>query len=72
MKIGFFLISVMLLTACSQFDSNGDREYLRSRNGVRVAVPPPLTESNISHFYDLPQQNKDPKVNIAPRAAKPK
>ncbi|MBA2657959.1 MAG: hypothetical protein H0U70_13395 [Tatlockia sp.] len=72
-KFCFLLSSILLMTACSQFDSNGDKFYLKSKNGSRVVVPPPLTNANISHFYDLPLQTKDPVVNIAPpRAAKTK
>lgn len=67
-KIGFFLVSIMLLTACSQYASNGEQLYLRSKNGTTVVVPPPLTDSNISHFYDLPQQNQNAQVSIAPPA----
>lgn len=65
-KIGFFVLSIMLLTACSQYASNGEQLYLRSKNGTIVVVPPPLTDSNISHFYDLPPQNQNAQVSIAP------
>ncbi|CDZ77024.1 hypothetical protein BN59_01303 [Legionella massiliensis] len=68
-KIGLLLISVLPLAACSQFASNGDKQYLQSRNGVGVVVPSPLTDSNISHFYDLPSQNQNPLVSIAPPSA---
>lgn len=65
-KIGsvFFLLS---LAGCSaQYTSNGEQQYLNSRNGGDLVVPPPLTSSNISHFYDLPPQNKDARVSIIP------
>ncbi|MCC5013965.1 MULTISPECIES: hypothetical protein [unclassified Legionella] len=65
-KIGFLVLSIMLLTACSQYASNGEQLYLRSKNGTTVVVPPPLTDSNISHFYDLPPQNQNAQVSIAP------
>jgi uncharacterized lipoprotein len=67
-KIGFFLGSALLLTACSQFASNGDKQYLQSKNGARVVVPPPMTDSNISHFYDLPPQSQNAVVGIRPPA----
>jgi len=60
------IISVLLLTACSAYTSNGEKQYLQSKNGATVVVPPPLTDSNISHFYDLPQQNQSAQVSIAP------
>jgi uncharacterized lipoprotein len=65
-KIGFFLVSSLLLTACSQYASNGEQLYLRSKNGATVVEPSPLTGSNISHFYDLPQQNENVQVSIIP------
>ncbi|MBA3535049.1 MAG: hypothetical protein H0T84_00305 [Tatlockia sp.] len=68
-KIGFFLGSALLLAACSQFASNGDKQYLNSKNGARVVVPPPMTDSNISRFYDLPPQNQNAGVSIRPSAA---
>ncbi len=59
---------VLCLVACSsQFTSNGDKLYLRSKNGPGIVVQPPLTDTNISHFYDLPaQQGKRPKVSVTP------
>jgi uncharacterized lipoprotein len=65
-KMSLVLISLLPLAACTQFASNGDRQYLHSRNGAMVVVPPPLTDTNSSHFYDLPAQNKDPVVSIIP------
>lgn len=69
-KIGFFLGSVVFLSACSQFASNGDKQYIQAKNGAKIAVLPPLSESNISHFYDLPPQNQNSVVNIKPPVAK--
>ncbi|KTC85855.1 MULTISPECIES: hypothetical protein [Legionella] len=60
------LISALLLAGCSAYTSNGEKQYLQSKNGATVAVPPPLTDSNISHFYDLPQQNQNAQVSITP------
>lgn len=68
-KIVFFLISMLLLTACARLTGANHKRYLQSRNGAIVVVPPPLTASNISHFYDLPPQNQNPLVNIAPPSA---
>jgi len=65
-KIGFLLSLIAFLIACSQYTSNGERYYSQSKNGATVTVPPPLTDTNISHFYDLPQQNQNPQVSIAP------
>ena len=60
-------ICLGLLTACSaQYTSNGEQQYLSSRNGAVLIVPQPLTSSNISHFYDLPPQTQDATVSIVP------
>ncbi|PWY54558.1 hypothetical protein DGG96_11490 [Legionella qingyii] len=67
MKKLFFLIFVTLvLCGCSRYASNGEHLYLSSRNGPPLEVPPPLSKANISSFYDLPQQNQDARVSIAP------
>ncbi len=60
------LISALLLAACSAYTSNGEKQYSQSKNGATVVVPPPLTDSNISHFYDLPPQNQSAQVSITP------
>ena len=66
-KIVVVGVVVLFLVSCStKFASHGDRLYLRSKNGPGVMVAPPLTDNNISHFYDLPAQpNKHPSVSVA-------
>nr|WP_302473908.1 hypothetical protein [Legionella sp. PL877] len=56
----------MFLSACSHYASNREQQYLHSKNGEKIVVPPPLTDSNVSHFYVLPPQNQNPRVSIAP------
>ncbi len=66
-KIRFLTVISLLLTACSaQYTSNGEQQYLHSRNGVNLVVPPPLTTTNMSHFYDLPSQPQNAQVSIDP------
>ncbi len=65
-KIAFVMSLIVLLPSCSHYASNGEKQYLLSRNGATLVIPPPLTDNNISHFYDLPQQNQNAKVSIAP------
>ena len=61
------VLSVLVLSSCSaRYSSNGEELYLQSRNGEKIVTPPPLTSSNISNFYDLPEQDKNAKVSIAP------
>jgi uncharacterized lipoprotein len=69
-KIGCIVVVSLFLSACSaQYTSNGEQQYLKSRNGVSLVVPPPLTSANMSHFYDLPAQNQDAQVSIEPPAS---
>ena len=72
MKKLTFIALCFVLVGCSKYSSNGENLYLQSRNGTKIVVPPPLTSSNISNFYDLPEQNQDPKVSIDPPLEQPK
>ncbi len=66
-KISFMILALLSVTACtSKYSSNGEYVYLQSKNGINLQVPPPLTSDNISHFYDLPNQNQSASVSIAP------
>lgn len=66
-KLSFIFVCIALgFCGCSRYASNGERLYLNSRNGSTLEVPPPLSRANISSFYDLPQQNQDAHVSIAP------
>mgnify|MGYP000314146805 CR=1 FL=1 len=66
-KVRLMMVLSVLLTGCSaQYTSNGEQQYLQSRNGVNLVVPPPLTAENISDFYNLPAQNQDARVSVAP------
>ena len=65
--MSFILCLVLVLSACSgRYSSNGESLYLKSRNGVMLNVPPPLSKENISDFYNLPPQNQDATVRITP------
>lgn len=66
-KLSFIVGAVLVLSACSgRYASNGENLYLKSRNGEKLDVPPPLTRANISDFYNLPPQNQNAQVSIAP------
>ncbi|WP_454780292.1 hypothetical protein [Legionella sp. WA2022007384] len=65
-KLGFIFFVTLVLFGCSRYASNGEHLYLSSRNGPSLEVPPPLTRANISSFYDLPEQNQNARVSIAP------
>lgn len=66
-KLSFIILATLALSACnSRYSSHGESVYLQSRNGTKIVVPPPLTNANISNFYDLPPQSQDARVSIAP------
>lgn len=59
--------AVLLLSSCTgQYASTGEQLYLKSHNGPRLQVPPPLTRDNISDFYNLPPQTQNARVDIVP------
>ena len=61
------VVALFLVSCSANFGGQGEKLYLRSKNGPGVVVQPPLTDTNISHFYDLPvQQNKHPKASVVP------
>ena len=64
------MVLALLLQACSsmQYTSNGEKYYLKNRNGANVVVPPPLSAANISSLYNLPPQNTDPRISHVPPA----
>lgn len=69
MRLMLWLVLVITgLTACtSKYSTNGENLYLKSRNGPNLVVPPPLSTSNLSSFYRLPDQsNPNPRVSILP------
>lgn len=65
-KISFLLLAPCLLSACAQLLSIGEKDYLHSKNGPSITIQPPLTDANVSHFYDLPAQTKPARVSIKP------
>lgn len=66
-KVLIVIAATFLMSSCAtHYTSSGEHRYLKSYNGRMLVVPPPLTEANISHFYDLPQQNQNAVVNITP------
>ena len=51
------------LTGCSliphteEFASNYKSAYLHSKNGQNLVIPKPLSDANLSDFYQLPNQS---------------
>ncbi|MDP3559413.1 MAG: hypothetical protein Q8R79_03575 [Legionellaceae bacterium] len=61
------LFCCLLCTACtSPYATNAEKEYLKSRNGVPLSVPKPLSDFQITHGYDLPTPKNEPAISISP------
>ena len=58
--------SLWLVSCSSHYASNAETNYLKSRNGPELVVPPPMTTANMGYFYNLPAQNEDARVSIKP------
>lgn len=67
-KAIFLMIFILSISISGCFQgSNGEFQYLESKNGPALTVPPPLAANNINHFYDLPtQQSKNIQMNNVP------
>lgn len=61
---------ITAVVGCSslEYASNEPQQYLKSKNGQDLEVPPALSSENLSDFYRLPNQpqNAKLKVNTAP------
>lgn len=67
MKVIYIVIASILVSACTtRYASNGENQYMQSKNGANLVIPPSLTSDMISHFYDLPEQSKPSSVSIVP------
>ncbi len=66
-KLLWGLVLCGLLVGCSgKYATNDKQQYLESRNGSPLVVPPPLTRANMSSFYELPTPEGERKVSIVP------
>lgn len=60
------LLLSLLLINCSNFPSKAEQLYLENKNGEKLTVPHPLTDSQISNFYTLPIQEQNPRISTLP------
>jgi uncharacterized lipoprotein len=66
-KVGLAILCVCCLAGCtSNYSSSDKQQYLASRNGETLVIPPPLTNANVSGFYDLPSPEGPSKVSVTP------
>ena len=56
----------IVLSACTNLSMQGERLYQHSVNGPNLVVNPPLSQAEISHFYDLPSVGSTGPVNTTP------
>jgi hypothetical protein len=66
-KLIYICIASLLAIGCtSRYASNGENQYMKSKNGQNLVIPSPLSSDMISHFYDLPEQAQNSVVSITP------
>jgi len=66
-KLIYISIASLLVVGCtSRYASNGENQYMNSKNGQNLVIPAPLSSDMISHFYDLPDQTQNSVVSITP------
>lgn len=69
-KVSFWIVCLLCLASCAtKYASNDKQQYLSSRNGPHIETPPPLTNSNMSGFYELPTPEGAKKTSVVPPAA---
>lgn len=65
-KLSLVVFVLVGLTSCAQYLKNNNDLSMRSRNGTKLVVPPPLTSDQISSYYDLPTQYQAAQISLAP------
>lgn len=63
-----FPMAVFLLASCSsQITTTAERDYVKAVNGPKLQVLAPLSNTEINHYYDLPEPATPySKVSIEP------
>ncbi len=66
-KVVIIVLSCLYVVGCAvPYPSNDAKAYLKSKNGPKLVVPPPMQQDEISSFYDLPDAEGNKRVNISP------
>jgi uncharacterized lipoprotein len=66
-KLVWMIMASSLIGCSAKYATNDKQQYLDSHNGPALEVPPPLTRSNLSGFYELPTPDGQPqKVSVVP------
>ncbi len=61
-----FVLCIFMFGCQVPFPSNDAKAYLKSKNGPKLVVPPPLKHDEISSFYFLPEACGNKRVHIHP------
>lgn len=67
-RLFFLTVSLGLPMACTQvpYSSIDKTQYLGADHAKNLVIQAPLTSENLSHYYDLPPKDKNPRVSILP------
>ena len=64
--VGVGLVCFVLVSCAVPYSSSNAKGYLKSKNGPKLVVPPPLQQDEISSFYELPNAEGNKRVDIRP------
>lgn len=64
--VGLGIVCFVLVSCAVPYSSSNTKGYLKSQNGPKLVVPPPLQQDEISSFYELPNAEGNKRVDIRP------
>ena len=64
--VGVGIVCFVLVSCAVPYSSSNTKGYLKSQNGPKLVVPPPLQKDEISSFYELPNAEGNKRVDIRP------
>lgn len=64
--VGVGIVCFILVSCAVPYSSSNTKGYLKSQNGPKLVVPPPLQQDEISSFYELPNAEGNKRVDIRP------
>ena len=64
--VGVGIVCFVLVSCAVPYSSSNTKGYLKSQNGPKLVVPPPLQQDEISSFYELPNAEGNKRVDIRP------
>ena len=64
--VGVGIVCFVLVSCAVPYSSSNTKGYLKSQNGPKLVVPPPLQQDEISSFYELSNAEGNKRVDIRP------